>query len=59
MGAGRVSTVQQLLHNPGPKRRAIEDTGARDGGAVAAAVAHTGAERHWHLSDLLHPFHRK
>ncbi|MFH8474796.1 hypothetical protein [Streptomyces sp. NPDC018000] len=59
MRAGRVSTVQQLLHTPVPTRRATEDTGAREGEAVAATAVPTGAERHWHLSDLLHPFHRK
>ncbi|MEV6743351.1 hypothetical protein ACFVZJ_08865 [Streptomyces sp. NPDC058322] len=53
MRAGRVSTVQQLLHNPKPARSAIQD-GEAD---VAAAPAETG--HHWHLSDLLHPFHRR
>ncbi|MEE1842943.1 MULTISPECIES: hypothetical protein [unclassified Streptomyces] len=57
MRAGRVSTVQQLLHNPQPARPAIEDSAAREGEAVAAVPA--GAGHHWHLSDLLHPFHRK
>ncbi|MER6104698.1 hypothetical protein ABT115_20835 [Streptomyces sp. NPDC001832] len=57
MGAGRVSTVQQLLHSLEPTRPATEDTGAREG--EAATVASAGAEHHWHLSDLLHPFHRK
>ncbi|MFF1646319.1 hypothetical protein [Streptomyces sp. NPDC058240] len=57
MRAGRVSTVQQLLHHPQPERAATEDGDAREGGAVAAAPA--GAGHHWHLSDLLHPFHRK
>ncbi|MFE3941279.1 hypothetical protein ACFXPV_05270 [Streptomyces sp. NPDC059118] len=57
MRAGRVSTVQQLLHNPQPARPAIEDSDAREGEAVAAVPA--GAGHHWHLSDLLHPFHRK
>ncbi|MET9656684.1 hypothetical protein [Streptomyces sp. NPDC006510] len=55
MRAGRVSTVQQLLHNPAPPRPATGENGARDGEAVAAAPA----GRHWHLSDLLHPFHRR
>lgn len=50
MRSGRVSTVQRLLHNPEPARPAIQD-----GEAVAAA----GGGHHWHLSDLLHPFHRK
>lgn len=50
MRAYRVSTVQQLLHNPKPARPAIQD-------GEAAAPAGTG--HHWHLSDLLHPFHRR
>ncbi|MGQ7749924.1 hypothetical protein ACUN29_15725 [Streptomyces sp. WC2508] len=53
MRAGRVSTVQQLLHNPKTARSAIQD-GEAD---AAAAPAETG--HHWHLSDLLHPFHRR
>ncbi|MFI5768547.1 hypothetical protein ACIA74_08330 [Streptomyces sp. NPDC051658] len=53
MRSGRVSTVQQLLHNnPRPTRPANEGDEA-----VAAAPAGTG--HHWHLSDLLHPFHRR
>lgn len=52
MRAGRVSTVQQLLHNSRPARPA-----AQDGEGADAAPAGTG--HHWHLSDLLHPFHRR
>ncbi|MFD0338172.1 hypothetical protein ACFVH0_05680 [Streptomyces sp. NPDC127117] len=52
MRAGRVSTVQQLLRSSEPARPAIQD-----GEAAAAAPADTG--HHWHLSDLLHPFHRR
>ncbi|MFJ1548316.1 hypothetical protein [Streptomyces sp. NPDC088246] len=59
MRAGRVSAVQRLLDNPQPTRSAIGDSGAREDEAVAAAVAPAGAGHHWHLSDLLHPFHRK
>ncbi|MFE7040672.1 hypothetical protein ACFU9X_14830 [Streptomyces atratus] len=59
MRAGRVSTVQQLLRNSASTRPATEDIGAREGEAVAATVAPAGAGHHWHLSDLLHPFHRK
>lgn len=53
MRAGRVSTVQQLLQN----RRPDDDADARE--PVAATAAPAGEGRHWHLSDLLHPFHRK
>ncbi|MFB7208223.1 hypothetical protein [Streptomyces sp. NPDC056255] len=51
MRSGRVSTVQQLLHNPQPSRPAAQ------GDEATAAPADTG--HHWHLSDLLHPFHRR
>ncbi|MER5276187.1 hypothetical protein ABT025_10565 [Streptomyces sp. NPDC002809] len=54
MRAGRVSTVQQLLTNRRPAREA--DSEVRE--PVAATAAPAG-EHHWHLSDLLHPFHRK
>lgn len=49
MRSGRVSTVQQLLHNPQPSRPAAQGDEA----------APTGTGHHWHLSDLLHPFHRR
>ncbi|WNI24328.1 hypothetical protein [Streptomyces sp. ITFR-16] len=52
MRAGRVSTVQQLLQN----RRPADESEARE--PVAATAAPAGEERHWHLSDLLHPFRR-
>ncbi|MCX4772051.1 hypothetical protein OG322_22255 [Streptomyces sp. NBC_01260] len=54
MRAGRVSTVQQLLQN----RRPSDDARERKAEAVAATAA-PAAEHHWHLADLLHPFHRK
>ncbi|WP_406096102.1 hypothetical protein [Streptomyces sp. NBC_01013] len=53
MRAGRVSSVQQLLQS---RRPADADTEARE--PVAATAAPTG-DRHWHFSDLLHPFHRR
>ncbi|MEU1125916.1 hypothetical protein ABZ371_20705 [Streptomyces sp. NPDC005899] len=53
MRSGRVSTVQRLLHQQdGVRRQAPVDP-------VAAAPAAAPAPRHWHLSDLLHPFHRR
>ncbi|MFB7914625.1 hypothetical protein [Streptomyces sp. NPDC056061] len=59
MRAGRVSTVQQLLRHTQPDPSAAGNVTPREDGAAAATAASTGAERHWHLSDLLHPFHRK
>ncbi|MYR92083.1 MULTISPECIES: hypothetical protein [unclassified Streptomyces] len=48
MRAGRVAGAQQLLHTP--------RTTKRDAEKVPAARS---ADRHWRLSDLLHPFHRR
>lgn len=53
MRSGRVSTVQRTLF-PEENGR-TEDVDAREREAAAPAAA----EHHWHLSDLLHPFHRK
>lgn len=50
MRAGRVSTVQQLLQNRRPAAEAPEPV---------AATATPAGDHHWHLSDLLHPFHRR
>ncbi|MEV6262255.1 hypothetical protein AB0M42_16110 [Streptomyces sp. NPDC051784] len=56
MRAGRVSTVQQLL-----QRQYASRPGGPEGERIAAtAVTPSGQEtRHWQLSDLLHPFHRR
>ncbi|ROQ68410.1 hypothetical protein EDD93_2874 [Streptomyces sp. 840.1] len=73
MRSGRVSTVQQLMQNrlpagnhPAgtPAGTPADDAGladdARDRKAEAvAATAVPAGEHHWHLADLLHPFHRK
>ncbi|MFI8435148.1 hypothetical protein ACIGJO_15555 [Streptomyces sp. NPDC079020] len=56
MRAGRVSTVQQLLQrqqSPKPPEPAEEDE------VAAVAVGAPRTSHHWHLSDLLHPFHRR
>ncbi|MBM7441429.1 hypothetical protein [Streptomyces sp. HB132] len=60
MRAGRVSLVQQLLRPPQPPRpkRAGEETAAEEM-AVAAVRAPGPEPHHWHLSDLLRPFHRR
>ncbi|MGC5003729.1 hypothetical protein [Streptomyces sp. NBC_00353] len=60
MRSGRVSTVQQLLESQYETAGHTEDSDARAREAVtASAAAPTAAGHHWHLSDLLHPFHRK
>ncbi|WP_328866762.1 hypothetical protein [Streptomyces sp. NBC_00304] len=74
MRSGRVSTVQQLMRNSlpvdsnpvgtpaGAPAGSPADVTADARGRKAEAVAATavpGGEHHWHLADLLHPFHRK
>lgn len=69
MRSGRVSTVQQLMQNrlpaanrpagtAGTPADAADDARDRKAEAVAATAVPAG-EHHWHLADLLHPFHRK
>ncbi|MFJ4125130.1 hypothetical protein ACIP3U_27855 [[Kitasatospora] papulosa] len=60
MRAGRVSTVQQLLRPPQtvPVAKPAEEPAAEEM-AVAAVRAPVPEAHHWHLSDLLRPFHRR
>ncbi|MFJ8634138.1 hypothetical protein [Streptomyces sp. NPDC093568] len=53
MAAGQVSSVQNSLHRPRPVPRQVGSEPA------AGAVEPGSKEHHWHLSDLLHVFHRK
>ncbi|MER6157258.1 hypothetical protein ABT147_17205 [Streptomyces sp. NPDC001868] len=58
MRAGQVSSVQDAerrRHVPKPRPVADPETQATD----AADPAEPREHHHWHLSDLLHPFHRK
>ncbi|MGW4753436.1 hypothetical protein [Streptomyces chartreusis] len=56
MAAGQVSSVQNSLHHPAPVRTQPKaDKGAEAESESAPAEPH----HHWHLSDLLHVFHRK
>ena len=59
--AGRVSTVQQLLQRQYATHPAKADEAVPGGETVVAATAPAGGPvpRHWQLSDLLHPFHRR
>ncbi|MFE9726518.1 hypothetical protein ACFYQ5_23705 [Streptomyces sp. NPDC005794] len=61
MRAGRVSTVQELLQRQYATRPANAGEDVTGGErVVATAVPASGpAPRHWQLSDLLHPFHRR
>jgi len=61
MRAGRVSTVQQLLQRPYATHPAKAGQDGPGGETVVAAAgpAPGPVPRHWQLSDLLHPFHRR
>ncbi|KAB2591482.1 hypothetical protein [Streptomyces arboris] len=48
MRAGRVAGAQQFLHTQRSAKRAPEKVPAT-----------RSSDRHWRLSDLLHPFHRR
>ncbi|MFI1357312.1 hypothetical protein ACH4TV_27565 [Streptomyces sp. NPDC020898] len=53
MRAGQVSSAQSSLHGQRKVPKAVP---------AAATAAESGApaeHHHWHLSDLLHPFHRR
>ncbi|MET9828532.1 hypothetical protein ABZ078_04330 [Streptomyces sp. NPDC006385] len=53
MRAGQVASVQNSLHRPRPIPR--QSHPAQPGAEAAEEQPH----HHWHLSDLLHVFHRK
>ncbi|MFJ6810107.1 hypothetical protein ACIQRK_29555 [Streptomyces anulatus] len=53
MRAGRVAGVQELMRKQQTPRAA--EAAARERTVSAAAAP----ARHWRLSDLLHPFHRR
>jgi hypothetical protein len=60
MRAGQVSSVrdaERRRHVPKPRPVAVDavDTAAVEAPGAAEPEEH----HHWHLSDLLHPFHRK
>ncbi|MEU6660678.1 hypothetical protein [Streptomyces sp. NPDC046821] len=53
MRAGRVSSVRDVMHRPATTPHPREPQAA--GGEERPAKQH----HHWHLSDLLHPFHHR
>lgn len=59
MRAGQVSSAQNSLRRPTPVRpRKASDSETPESAEDAGSAA--GEERHhWHLSDLLHPFHHR
>ncbi|MFJ5301180.1 hypothetical protein [Streptomyces sp. NPDC088350] len=68
MRAGQVSSVREAAQRqyqaPRPRTAAAADaaTAAEGGGAdgdAAVTPLPEPREHHWHLSDLLHPFHRR
>lgn len=57
MRPGQVSSVRDAVHK---QQRRTPQTEAQEPAADGAEGAQAGErDHHWHLSDLLHPFHRK
>lgn len=56
MRPGQVSSAQNSLHRP--HRRAPQPV-ADGADAPRTEPAEPGGHQHWHLSDLLHPFHHR
>jgi hypothetical protein len=62
MRAGQVSSVQNSMHQHAHRPVASHPEQARDEQVHDEAVgqpAVPGEPHHWHLSDLLHPFHHR
>ncbi|RPF34098.1 hypothetical protein [Streptomyces sp. TLI_185] len=55
MRPGQVSSVRDAVHK---QQRRTPQTEAQEAAAEGAGAGERG-DHHWHLSDLLHPFHRK
>ncbi|WP_329121524.1 hypothetical protein [Streptomyces sp. NBC_01465] len=58
MRSGQVSTVQGLMH-PQKKTSKLAEPVTDETSATATEETAPEPHHHWHLSDLLHPFHRK
>ncbi|MGW2491029.1 hypothetical protein ACWCV9_27935 [Streptomyces sp. NPDC001606] len=56
MRAGQVSSVRSAAEG---RRHQAPQAGPVEAPEVPAQGAGTGEHHHWHLSDLLHAFHRK
>lgn len=56
MAAGQVSSVQNSLHRPAPVPAQPKTSADADAESESAPAE---PHHHWHLSDLLHVFHRK
>ena len=57
MRPGQVSSVRDAVHK---QQRRTPQTEVQEAAAEGAEGAEAGGrDHHWHLSDLLHPFHRK
>lgn len=63
MRAGQVSSVREAAQRqyqaPRPRTAAAATEDGTDGDDAAVTPLPEPRDHHWHLSDLLHPFHRK
>jgi hypothetical protein len=63
MRAGQVSSVREAAQRqyqaPRPRAATAAPVAGADGDEAAVTPLPERTAHHWHLSDLLHPFHRK
>jgi len=63
MRAGQVSSVREAAQRqyqaPRPRAATAAPVEGADGDAAAVTPLPERTDHHWHLSDLLHPFHRR
>jgi hypothetical protein len=63
MRAGQVSSVREAAQRqyqaPRPRAATAAPVEGADGDDAAVTPLPEHRDHHWHLSDLLHPFHRK
>jgi hypothetical protein len=63
MRAGQVSSVREAAQRqyqaPRPRAATAAPVEGADGDEAAVTPLPEHRDHHWHLSDLLHPFHRK
>ncbi|TPQ22013.1 hypothetical protein [Streptomyces sporangiiformans] len=59
MRAGQVSSALRSMHQRRPLDDSLPESGSKPEQGQTEAEPETKEHHHWHLSDLLHPFHHR